>query len=545
MYGLVAAGGACNAIFGVDGLTYDGAGGTATGAGGSGTGTGMGGAAASCAEGDTRSCYEGAPGTDGVGPCVAGVEACDGGSWSGVCEGQVVPTVESCATDVDDDCDGSNCGDLLFATTFGLAGDQIVTEVLVDADGAMIVGGTYDGDLGLDPTVDPVSNADGFVAIFDPVGVATELIQFGGGPTYTNDVALGPGGDLFVVGGYINNLSINQVDQINGANGAFDGFVARVTRAGQVVWVRQIGAGAGDTVYTVDYHPTGGLYVGGTYSSASLQVDGMDVGPGNAANFDAFVIRFDEDGSPLWAQAYGNGDVDTVEGVAAVPTGGVMLAMGVSSGANLGLPHQGNRDAAAVRLDDSGDVVWARAFGSGAEDRFEAVAHHPDGHAIAVGTISGATTFDDVDVVAAGTDAVAVAMDGASGAVLWVAPISSPGDDLATSVDVDGSGRVYVGGAHGGPIMVGDFMLPDASGRRSPFVARLLGDGSIDYAFGWLADATPIGWSNDHGHVELAAASDGTLVAGGQFVTDIDFGRRVGVIAANDASDAFLVRLAP
>ena len=36
-----------------------------------------------------------------------------------------------------------------------------------------------------------------------------------------------------------------------------------------------------------------------------------------------------------------------------------------------------------------------------------------------------------------------------------------------------------------------------------------------------------------------------TLVTGGSFVTDIDFGGNVGVLEATEATDAFLVRLAP
>lgn len=58
-----------------------------------------------CSEGETRPCYTGAPGTNGVGPCKAGTQACASGTWS-VCSGAVLPLGETCNA-VDDDCNGT------------------------------------------------------------------------------------------------------------------------------------------------------------------------------------------------------------------------------------------------------------------------------------------------------------------------------------------------------------------------------------------------------------------------------------------------------
>lgn len=60
-----------------------------------------------CSEGDTRPCYSGPAGTDGVGACTAGVNTCnDEGRWNLWCDGEVVPTAEECGNGADDDCDG-------------------------------------------------------------------------------------------------------------------------------------------------------------------------------------------------------------------------------------------------------------------------------------------------------------------------------------------------------------------------------------------------------------------------------------------------------
>ena len=60
-----------------------------------------------CTPGATQSCYQGAPGTQNVGPCKAGTQTCgtSGTSW-GACLGEVLPVSEICNNNVDDDCNG-------------------------------------------------------------------------------------------------------------------------------------------------------------------------------------------------------------------------------------------------------------------------------------------------------------------------------------------------------------------------------------------------------------------------------------------------------
>ncbi|MBK9259961.1 MAG: hypothetical protein IPM54_09015 [Polyangiaceae bacterium] len=58
-----------------------------------------------CTNGTMQSCYDGPAGTEGVGPCTTGLQACASGMW-GACVGQVQPAAETC-DGIDNDCDGS------------------------------------------------------------------------------------------------------------------------------------------------------------------------------------------------------------------------------------------------------------------------------------------------------------------------------------------------------------------------------------------------------------------------------------------------------
>ncbi|HJK91869.1 MAG TPA: VWA domain-containing protein [Polyangiaceae bacterium LLY-WYZ-15_(1-7)] len=58
-----------------------------------------------CTVGETRGCYTGPPGTEGVGICAPGMQVCVPGGW-GACEGSTLPAAELC-NGLDDDCDGT------------------------------------------------------------------------------------------------------------------------------------------------------------------------------------------------------------------------------------------------------------------------------------------------------------------------------------------------------------------------------------------------------------------------------------------------------
>lgn len=100
-----------------------------------------------CETGDTRPCYTGPFGTEGVGICEAGTERCIGGEWQGNCRYQTKPEAEEiCENGTDDDCDGSvdeMCGgDKDAGHDLGAdAGERPTNERQSDGDGCAISDG--------------------------------------------------------------------------------------------------------------------------------------------------------------------------------------------------------------------------------------------------------------------------------------------------------------------------------------------------------------------------------------------------------------------
>jgi subtilisin-like proprotein convertase family protein len=66
-----------------------------------------------CAPGAAAACYDGPPGTEGVGVCRAGTHICNAeGSAFGPCVGAITPTPEVCGDGLDNDCDGAVDGSI-------------------------------------------------------------------------------------------------------------------------------------------------------------------------------------------------------------------------------------------------------------------------------------------------------------------------------------------------------------------------------------------------------------------------------------------------
>lgn len=147
-----------------------------------------------CTPGTTEPCYDGPPGTQGVGPCHGGMRTClpDGTGW-GPCTGEVVPSPENsqCADNKDNDCNGLvDCLDPLCSAAPGCC---------------VPVGNPADGTI--------YANSPSTLYKVDPVTFnVTTVGNFNAGDQMT-DVAVTPAGDLY-------GVSFTTLYQINKNTGA-------------------------------------------------------------------------------------------------------------------------------------------------------------------------------------------------------------------------------------------------------------------------------------------------------------------------------------
>ena len=114
----------------------------------------------------------------------------------------------------------------------------------------------------------------------------------------TSDAA----GNSYVVGSTYGAFAGNR------SSGCSDAFVAKITRAGVLSWVRQFGTARQDLALAVATDDRGNVYVGGTLAGATST--GCNGEPA-----DGYLRAYDANGTERWSITFASGDHDYVDGV--------------------------------------------------------------------------------------------------------------------------------------------------------------------------------------------------------------------------------------
>ena len=156
---------------------------------------------------------------------------------------------------------------------------------------------------------------------------------------------------------------------------------------------------------------------------------------GSGTDFDYATVKYDANGSLLWVRRYnGQGNGNDFASALAVDGGGSVYVTGSSDGSGT------SRDYATVKYATNGSLLWVQRYngpGNGTDNA----------NALAVDGAGSVYVTGDSDGSGTGRDYATVKYD-ANGILLWEMRYNGPGNgtDNASSLAVDGAGRVYVTG---------------------------------------------------------------------------------------------------
>ena len=211
--------------------------------------------------------------------------------------------------------------------------------------------------------------------------------------------------------------------------------------SGVLLWRRQLATPEIDRVNGIATDADGNVYLAG-------ETEGSLAGA-NRGDFDAWVAKYDAEGTELWARQIGSDDFDNARSVAVYPSGNVYLA-GSTSGALAGRPRSSS-NAWAMKLDASGTEIWRRQFGTVNGTPAQAVAADLAGNAFVAGYTTGAFWGGS----RGSFDGWVTKLDGA-GKELWRRQFGTKFNDFVSGVATDQAGNVIVAGeaeaAFAGPV---------------------------------------------------------------------------------------------
>ena len=249
----------------------------------------------------------------------------------------------------------SGDGNELFTVQFGTAGRDQAMRVAVDGeDNAYVLGetrGEFEGQTN-------AGKEDVFLAKFDSSGEQVWLKQFGTEDTDTSEDLFAAGDYVYVAGSTLGELdpTVTKTARDN------DAYIMKIDSSGEQVWVRQFGGGEAqsDAAFAVAVDGDGNVLVAGRTS-------GELPDQSTWGGFDAFLRKYDAEGTVLWTEQFGSDqgllDSDTAFGVA-VDSDGNTYVTGTTEGHLPGMTAFRAGDVWLRKYDPDGEDTWTRQFGS-------------------------------------------------------------------------------------------------------------------------------------------------------------------------------------
>jgi hypothetical protein len=329
--------------------------------------------------------------------------------------------------------------------------------------------------------------------------------------------------------------------------GGADIFVQKQSANGNLLWAESMGGTQGDYGYSISVDNMGNVYVTGYYSRT---VD-FNPGPGtfnltSAGQADVFILKLDTDGNFIWAKSIGGTGIDWGYSIAVDASGNVYPTGYFEGTADLdpgpaafNLTSAGT-DVFVLKLDSSGNLVWAKNMGGTGYNVARSIALDLHENIYMSGYYSGTSDFDPglstVSLTSTGSNDFFVLKLDTLGNLIWAKSIGGLGDDRSNSMAVDSSGSVYLTGYYSGTV---DFDLGldtfnlSASGYYDIFILKM----DVDGIFKWVKSAGSAIYSEEG--LSIAVDVSRNVYTTGYFRGTVDFDPGPAEVYLNSSSGSF------
>jgi hypothetical protein len=440
-----------------------------------------------------------------------------------------------------------------WAKNFGSSGSlTYITGTTVDAAGnTYIAGSFYGASLTLGTfTLTRVGAQDAFAAKINAAGSVLWAKNFGdSGRTYANQpvsavasaIAVDSTGNVYLGGDTDSgSLTIPALGPLS-AWGA--SFVLKLDASGATVWAKGFGGAAAIHARSIAVDASGKVYLGGDFGNSGNFNGGVFGAPAltSIGNYDAFAFKLNADGSTAWTKNFGGSGASAYGyGIAVDGSGNVYLG-GAFSMANLTTPtltQIGGGDAFALKLNASGNTLWAKNYGgSGALVQANGIAVDGSGNVYLGGNFQyGALTTPVLSRIGI-QDAFAFKLD-SGGSTVWAKNFGGSGLNASVNaIAIDAGGNVALGGSF-------DAVHSSGTNLTTPALTRI----GIGDAFAFKLDASgAIGLAKNYGGSGASATvsgialdASGNITLGGNFSGDLT----TPVLTAVSSWDGFVLKQA-
>ena len=300
---------------------------------------------------------------------------------------------------------------------------------------------------------------DGYVPgstlVIDP-NLQWSTFYGGSGDERATGVATDIAGNVFATG-YTSSINFPTVSGTQVTNaGNIDAFVMKINSAGNTVnWATYYGGGDSDFGARIALDQSGNVIVVGTTASTNFPITGNAHQSTKSNNQDAFVVKLNGNGVPIWSTYFGGNGTDQGKGISTDAAGNIFIAGQTASSNLAGTAGKfqstfggGTIDGFASKFSAAGVLSWTTYLGGGASDEAADIATATNGDLYV-----GGTTFSS-NFPAGGfqpnrpgnADGFLTRLDSAGADTTWSTYFGGSDEDRVYGVAVNTSGDVFIAG---------------------------------------------------------------------------------------------------
>lgn len=334
----------------------------------------------------------------------------------------------------------SDKGDVLWKSFLG--GDNGATLVALDRlkDGGFVAAGqTKSSEFGAKAE----NMIEGLIAKYSADGKKLWAKAVGGSKNeYFSSVCATPDGG-FLIGGKTESSNGDfqglRADSIKAVLIKYDA-------GGNMLWKRALTGTMHSNVEGIAVNAAGEIYI----TCETMSSDGSLTGIAGRGNADTVIVKYDKDGKPLWVNCFSGSGIDELVYITAAPDGGCVIGGRFSiaaqaEGSFKDVHNAGSFDAFLVKYNPDGTIGWTRSVAGFLNDRITGIAAVDGGYAVC--GISESSNRDFAQLGNLGEqDGFVMLLSEVSGSTMGFATVAGKADDVARSICASPGGTLYLAG---------------------------------------------------------------------------------------------------
>jgi hypothetical protein len=447
---------------------------------------------------------------------------------------------------------GANAQNFDWAKREGLWAYDYGYGVTHDNAGNVYVAGKYEEFANFSGTVLPCqNNHDIFLAKYSSSGTM-DWVRTGGGPLgdYAQSVACDGSNYVYIAGeieGDLSTIVFPGTSDTLKCIGANDIFIAKYDLSGNLKWAKQAGWWHNEKALGVTYDNDGNVYICGFYNDTTIFTSYPSFVLGHGANNDIYVAKYDKDGVFQWVRTAGSSGRDEAKSIKCDASGNVYICGMYSDGCDFGsqvlttplTPTGHYYNTFVAKYTSDGTLQWVKTAGGDYDDVAWSLAIDNSNKIFISGEFNASAYFGSTQLITSGNADIFVACYDASGNIQWVKKAGGTLIDRARGIGCDGT-NIYITGQFGDTANF-DSQQIIAADSSDIFMAKLDNSGNFMWAVavgGAPDNFEPLGYESGN---SICADGSGYVFATGSILDGGDFGS----ISLNSYSrtDVFVTRL--